>query len=312
LLVLILSHLTFDGWSTQVFQREFMDSYTALVAERPWLPPRVLEQHLKFAASEHQRVRSQQGNDAVAYWAREWTGMRGAQVRHGELPFARLKTGAARPAIRLERAAFDAAETRAIRRAIKRRGLTPSVFFRAAVAIALHHCTGKRQVAVWGNFANRANPSAEGMIGWCSNAHAIKTDVASNPTVDEFCQQVSLALRQAQQHEALPLPALWQIEGRCLELNDTRIVFDIQRALPRSNTDGVIAPLVMPGGREWIDLDIRVRDEESEFVVVLSYNSQKYDTNGVLRLQQSICDVVRRLSESIDCRTSDCADLVKV
>lgn len=311
LLLLLLSHMVCDGWSVSIFWREIEDIYTAALAGRA---PRLQEvgmQHSQFAAEEHAAVDHGLFTDSVAYWSRQWAQLGPALVRHRELPCAcHGASPLVPPAIRSERVALGAIIANALTQMCRTRNLTTFAVFRCAVAIVFHHLTSKGQVALWSNFLNRPSVSSQRMIGWCSNAHALMTDIGAARTCDHLARQIAAQMSQAHQHQRLSLPALWQILGRCLEGGDTRIVCDVQGRF-RAGGQGIMVPIGWARGREWTDLDVRLHETDAE--VVVTYDSNRYDATGVAAMARAIHHTLAAMTADMDSpidRTREAIDAV--
>ena len=302
MLVLTVSHLAVDGWSMQIIRRELRALYSGLRSGRKQVLPEPTAQHHDFAAWEQRCAAGGHFHRELAYWRGQWSEWPAAHIRHGELPFALAPAAGRRPLVRLVRVAFTPAETERIRSSAKELRATLYVLFRTVLAVQLYQYTGRRRIAFWANYANRRYRGAGSMIGWCSNRHSILVDLGGNPTGAELCARMSVAVREGAQHEALPLAHLWQTLGRRLDRVETRITFD---AWARLKGDDEFQPVTVIGGRQWKDLDVRVRDEGPNIAVEVSYNSARYDPVGVATMLCEFQRTAMLLVERADCRLAE-------
>ena len=212
---------------------------------------------------------------------------------------------------RQARASLSAKESALVRALGRTLHVTPYILFRTAVAIVIQNYTGKHRVAFWANFLNRRHPGMDCMIGWCSNRHLIGVEISGSTTGYELSQRVAMSIRQARQHEALPLAALWNRIWRNLNRNDTAITFDYlprQRGrLPGQRGAERLIEVVDVPRTQCIDLDIRVREEHSGFAVHAVYNCSRYDDRGVSRMLANVCDTASRLAADPNCQVSELA-----
>jgi hypothetical protein len=209
-----------------------------------------------------------------------------------------------------ERLAFTVDETEAVRTLIAHAQCTPYVLFRSVLTMALHYHTRKRRLAFWGNFTNRRNAEFVPTLGWHSNTHIVPVEIDSDMTCVSLCRRVARAVSEAQMHEALPLGALWQRLGRVLDNHTTRVNFDV---LPRRQHPAGSSPIevaILPGMFRGFDLDIRLWENCGTFVLVATFNGQRYAIDGVTALLASMRRIVMRIVENPDLRVSDCESLM--
>ena len=151
-LVLVMSHLVFDGWSVGVFERELASLYTSLRSGQPGELPTVPIQYPEFSEWENFQFHSGGFNREVLFWSRHWRDAAGTEIRHRDLPIAKT-VSRSRPVIRTESKSIDSQESAKIRETAARCGVTPNAFFRTAVAILLHAYCRKARLTTWANFS---------------------------------------------------------------------------------------------------------------------------------------------------------------
>lgn len=302
-LVLTMSHLAVDGWSMGVFTRELASIYEAKVSGAVSTLATVDVHYPDFAVWQHHQFRAGGFAAEEAYWRDQWTSLDGAGIRHRDIPFA----VSAAPGMNVSRLrlVLGAAESTAIKALLPRLPATPYTFFRTVMTIVLHHYTGKRRVAFWANFANRRHHVFAGMIGWCSNTHIVNVEVAPETMCAELCKQVSTAVMEAQTHEALPLPALWQRLGRLLDTHDSRINFDLLPKEQRREGRPFIEAITSVGPRAG-DLDVRVQEGDDGFALVATYNGYRYNPAGVGAMLASMRHVAATFAGAPETKVLDC------
>jgi hypothetical protein len=310
LLIILMSHLVADGWSVHVFQRELLALYEAHLNGQPRPPLPRVAQYPQFAVAQHREVMSGALAADAAYWLRQWTNMAGASISHQDIPFAR--TVIFRPTFAIARARLCPADSARVVEIAGKLRTTPYLLVRTAVAIVLHHYTGKPRVAFWANFANRRTTRLGNMIGWCANTHPVTVAVESSIRCTNLCRTVANATLECQAHEAIPLPAVWRLSGRNLAIaGDTRINFDGWPVLQPSEVQGTLTPVVIPGGRRWMDFDLRLRHDGSAFSLIATYNKGRYAEGGVTDMLASVERVVSAMAVDESATVESCEVLVK-
>ncbi|HET9385821.1 MAG TPA: condensation domain-containing protein, partial [Gemmatimonadales bacterium] len=306
LLVLGMSHLAVDGWSMGVFSREFVSIYEADVRGVVSSLPTVDVHSPDFAVWQQRQFRAGGFEPEEHYWRHQWATLDGAGIRHGDIPFAVSVPGMNMSQLRL---VLGTTESAAIQVLLARLPATPYTFFRTVMTIVLHYQTGKRRVAFWANFANRRQRAFAQMIGWCANTHVVIVEVTPEATCAELCRQVATAVSDAQAHEGLPLPALWQRLGRVLDTHDSRINFDLLPKQKPHDREASLEPVTSVSLRN-SDLDIRMQESMEGFTFVATFNSHRYRPEGVEAMLASMHRVAARLVDAPGSSVSDCARLV--
>jgi hypothetical protein len=296
--VAITSHLISDGWSMKVLLKEMWSAYDGIIAGRALELPEIAVHFPDFAAWETRQLRSGGFMPAIAYWKAQWTQMRDEPIRHHDLPFGLSAAQTDGVTATLHEMPFTPDESARLRTMMGRARITPYVFFRSAVSLLVHGCTGKPRLGMWANFLNRRYATTENTFGWCTNTHLLLTDLSAARTVLDFHRHVATTVSEAMQHQMLSLPALWRAIGRVLDTYGTRVNFDYgQRARLASHHALQLEPLMVSVGREWIDLDIRVRDDSVGFTVMVGHNPQRYDTAGITVLLAALHDLALWMAE---------------
>jgi hypothetical protein len=307
ILALTTSHLAMDGWSVRLFAREFMAVCVHEAEGTRCSLPMLQAQYVDFSAWQQRRFWSKQFAIEEEYWRRQWIAVGDDALHHRDIPFARSNGSGMDPRQVDEVLAVD--ESLHVKALVRRLNATPSTIFRTAMTIVLHHYTGRHHIAFWANFANRRHDAHMSVIGWYSNTHIVPVRFQSECTCRELIALVGNAIIDAQNHEALPLPALWQRLGQMLDRLDMRINFDALRRDIPTPSGALVTPLVAMGLRP-ADLDIRVSDNADAFVLIATYNRMRYQADGVRALLSSMRRIVSAIVEAPDTTVSECARFI--
>ena len=311
-ILIVASHLIFDGWSVHIFGKELGQLYNRLYGSGDCSLPPVPVQYPAFTTWEHCRLRSGASDGDVRFWLGHYIHAAKAAIRHHELPFALLQGQIARPSVCVLRSSLSADMTATIKRVASQCGLTPYVICRTAFAIVLHAYTRKSRLALWANFANRAFVGGHNLLGWCATTHLLLTDITNDPTWRELSEQLARQMAHARMHERLPISALWLRTGRRLDLGDTRVNFDVMPGAS-SRRDGtrndgeVFEQVIVSGGREWMDLDVRISVQADRYSFVVMFNAVRYSRGGVMEMLAHLSGVLSIMLND-NCRISHCVD----
>jgi hypothetical protein len=143
------------------------------------------------------------------------------------------------------------------------------------------------------------------MISSCAHPHIVPIDVSRNSTVLELCRVVALRLAEAQRHEALSEAALPLLGVPRFTTGNMRIAFDAWPASRRRSTDSVMEPILVAGGRQWVDLSVRFRDEGETFALYVTYNNRRHGASGVISMLDDLVQLVSSLTITAKRRVSE-------
>ena len=298
-LVLIMSHLVADAWSLRVVARELEALYAHYALGTPCSLPSPETEFADFALGEARRFLSARPTVEGLYWADIWSSIAPHHIRRDELPFSRTTTTDVCHDSGYQMLSFDEYRTTQIREFATRRRVTLHSVFRTAMTIVLHYYTQREVVALWGNFANRRNLVVERTIGWFAQRHLVVASIRHQSAWLDVLRSVAGHLHAAQQHESLPLVALWIRIGKELDNCDTSITFDFLPSGRRSRFQ-LFTPIPLTRLTGSRDLDVRIRDAGSVLSIVGHYNPQKYTRDGIARMMSDLKSTVLHMVDAPD------------
>ncbi|MCX4388039.1 amino acid adenylation domain-containing protein [Micromonospora peucetia] len=199
-LLFVVHHIAFDGWSWGVLARELHALYEAFVTGRPSPLPPLPVQYADFAAWQRENWLSGPHVDAqVGYWRERLSGL-------GPLD---LPTDRPRPAH--WQAAGDgltftvpADLATALTRLGADRGATPFMVFLAAFQLLLGRYAGQTDVAVGVSVAGRHEVELEDLIGLFVNTVVLRADLAGPASFHDLLDQVRTTTLDAYDNQQVP------------------------------------------------------------------------------------------------------------
>jgi amino acid adenylation domain-containing protein len=202
-LIVVVHHIVFDGWSARVLLREIAVLYDAEVTGRAPELPELPVQFADFAMWERERLSGPVLDELIDHWRRTLAGC----------PNLQLPTDRPRPAVMtheggVERVNLGAEAAAALRAVSSQEGTTPVVVLMAAFLVLLHRYTGQDDVVVGTLSANRGRTELAGLIGYLVNTLPIRADLSGDPTFGELIAQVRDATIAAYAHQELPFAKL--------------------------------------------------------------------------------------------------------
>jgi amino acid adenylation domain-containing protein len=196
-LLLVLHHIVFDGWSISLLLSELSELYRAMTsgagAELPELPI----QYGDFAA--WQREQADGHADGLAYWRTTLAGAPPETTLIPDRPRAQQQAAGGRVQIEIDRATVDRAAAVA-----GRERATLFMVLLAAFATLLRRHTSQDDVVIGTPTAGRPRLELEPLIGCFANTVVLRTDVGGNPSFRELVGRVRAVALGAFEHEEIP------------------------------------------------------------------------------------------------------------
>jgi amino acid adenylation domain-containing protein len=207
-LLIVVHHTVFDGWSAGVLIRELAALYGQEAAGEPAALPELPVQFADYALWERARLRGATLAGLTEYW----------QAAMGGFETLQLPTDRPRPVLDsfaggLAQRMTDLDLLNGLREVSRQAGTTLFVTVLAGLQALLHRYTGQTDVVVGTVSANRTRPEVESLIGFLVNTLPIRADLSGDPTFTELLGRVSRATVGAYGHQDLPFGKLVETLG---------------------------------------------------------------------------------------------------
>ncbi|WP_438025454.1 amino acid adenylation domain-containing protein [Sorangium sp. So ce233] len=202
-LAVALHHIAADGWSLAVLVDDLIAAYRALSegAAPEQAPPAL--QYADYAIWQRQHLPGAVWQRQMAYWRQQLAGTATSLVLPGARPDPAPERRAARLRRLVPRPVADALQRRA-----EQRGATLFMVLYAALNVVLHQQTGRGDLLVGTDVANRHVGETEGMVGFFVNQLALRCRVDGGQRFAELLEACKRAALDAYQHQDLPFDAL--------------------------------------------------------------------------------------------------------
>jgi hypothetical protein len=200
LFILTMHQIVCDGWSMQIFLREFSVLYEAFSRKRLPSLPALAFQYVDFAVCQRRWLQGKVLESALSYWKKQLG---------NSLPILNLPKDHSRPALQSFRGARHSVElaeplTEALKDLSRREGVTLFMTLVAAFKSLLYRYTGQEDVAVGFPIANRDWAGTAELIGLFVNTLVLRTDLSGLPTFKELLFRVRDVSLAAYAHQDLP------------------------------------------------------------------------------------------------------------
>ncbi|HEX6288305.1 MAG TPA: condensation domain-containing protein, partial [Herpetosiphonaceae bacterium] len=290
ILVLVIHHSIFDGWSQSVLLRELSALYQGFVQHDPVaLGPVGTPLPLQYAD--------------YAVWQRAW--LQGA-VLEQQLDYWRqqladlapldLPTDRPRPATPSDRGAHTgflvpAALTSELHRLSQQAGTTLYMTLLAALQTLLYRYSGQTDIAIGTPIAGRVRPELESLIGFFVNTLVLRTDLAGNPSFAALLERVRAVCLAAYAHQDVPFELLVEAVQPERDLSRTplfQVMFIFQNT-PRTTIalpDLTFEPLAVESQTAKFDLTLTLSETPDGLRGQIGYHTELFDAATIERLAE--------------------------
>ncbi|HYT22705.1 MAG TPA: amino acid adenylation domain-containing protein [Candidatus Polarisedimenticolia bacterium] len=304
-LVLVLHHIIFDGWSRGVLDQEISIAYEALsCGQSPSLPALSL-QYADFAQWQRQHLRGEALEGQLAYWKKQLE----------TLSILQLPNDRPRPAIQTSRGArqsFTLPEdlVEGLKMLGRQEGVTLFMTLLAAYQTLLGRYTGQNDIAIGAPISGRDRSEFESLIGLFLNMLVLRTDLSGNPTFRELLCRARKVCLEAYANQDVPFEELVQ-ELQPLRSLSHNPLFQVTFALQNSPTSllkltGMTArDLNLGSGIATFDLHLFMVEDETTLSGWLIYNTDLFDAASIARMVRHFQMILEAVVANPDQHISD-------
>ncbi|HYG61719.1 MAG TPA: condensation domain-containing protein [Thermoanaerobaculia bacterium] len=301
-----MHHIVSDAWSMGVLVRELSVLYQAFAAGRPSPLPELPMQYAELVRWQRGRLEGE-GLERLLNWWRERLA--------GAPEVVEVPTDLPRPAVRCFRGGLRVRQLPpALAAAAARLGgeqsATLFIVLLAAFELLLHARTGRSDLVVGVDVANRTRPEAEAIIGLFVNQLVLRVGLQGDPPFLELLERVRETAAGAYAHQDLPFGHLVEelAPERSLSRNPLfQVMFGLYNVpAPAAEEGGLeVRPLELEAGAAVFDLSLYVQESAEGLACRLGYDSDLYTPATAERLLEDYELLLRWALEAPEARVSE-------
>ncbi|PWN68629.1 hypothetical protein C1631_018305, partial [Chryseobacterium phosphatilyticum] len=202
-LSVVIHHIAFDGWSTDIFLKELISIYNTIKEGKPHELPALKIQYKDFALWQRNYLTGEKLDQQIGYWKDKLSGFQNLD----------LATDFKRPAqISYEGEniyfSLDAEQTKKLKNLSKDLGVSLYSILLGGYYLTLSAYSGQDDIIVGSPIANRHHAGLEDMIGFFVNTLALRETIDPNQQIKDFILQVAQSVTEAQSYQDLPFEKL--------------------------------------------------------------------------------------------------------
>jgi amino acid adenylation domain-containing protein/non-ribosomal peptide synthase protein (TIGR01720 family) len=208
MLVAVVHHIAFDGWSMSIMIAELTELYQSKIANRPARCKELPVQYADYAIWQRKYQADEIMHSKIDYWKQKLRNMEPLK----------LQTDYPRPA---EQSIQGAVVTRILEKELRdalvelsqQQGVTLFMLLLAAFKVLLYRYTGQSDIYVGCPVAGRQRQEVEGLIGFFVNTLVLRSAVNGTNSFDTFLQQVKQTALDAYANQEVPFEKVVEVVG---------------------------------------------------------------------------------------------------
>ena len=284
ILLLVLPHITSDGWSMVILCQELMALYDSLLHDQPCPLPDLPIQYADYAVWQREWLQGELLDRQLSYWSRTLA----------EISDLNLPTDRSRPALPSCRNGAQTAKypqhlTNQLNNLARTERATLFITLLAAFNALLYRYTGQNDIAVGCPIANRRYVELERLIGFFANTLVFRNSLSGNPTFRELIARVREVALGAYEHQDVPFEKLVDElqPDRDLSRNPLfQVTFQL-RNFPRQLVQPLeitAEPFELRSGIAKFDLSLAMTDDEDGLKTEIEYNPDLFEPATITRI----------------------------
>lgn len=283
-LIFVVHHIIFDGWSAGVLIPELFMLYNNIVHNQPAALPEPPIQYTDYAVWQRAAL-PEISERQLAYW----TAQLAQAPAHLDLPIDRP-----RPPVRSGHGSsvafgLPAALTEAIHTLSRQHNVTPFVTLLAAFNVLLYRYTAQTDILIGTPVAGRNRSELEGMVGVFTNTLVLRSRLDGSQTFQALLQHVHQTVMGAFAHQELPFETLVEKLQPARDLSSTplfQVLFDLQKSPPSPALPaGLTANFAkVHTGTAKFDLSLLMVESEKGLAGEFEYSTDLFDAATIARL----------------------------
>ena len=203
ILILNLHHIVSDGWSMNIFIREFVTQYQALLeGKQDPLPPLAI-QYADYAEWQRKWLQCNSTNNQLIYWQQQLTDISEVHSLPLDYPRPTVKSHVGDTVS----STFSTNLSQQLRQYANDKKITLYMLLHAALGLVLARHSNNHDIVIGSPMANRLQTEVEPLIGFFVNTLVLRTD-SRVQNLDDYLMHVKAVNLAAQANQDIPFEQL--------------------------------------------------------------------------------------------------------
>lgn len=306
ILSVIVHHIIFDGWSTDILSRELLTAYQQKAEGKPLRLPTLKWQYKDYAKSQKEDGYLKRVDDELKYWTQQLAGA----PETVNFPFDFSRPAKAGHEGRQKQIVLDKEKTEALRAFSLKEKSTAFMTMLAVYQILLEQYTGQRDIVLGVPVAGRNDAKFEQVIGFFVNVLAIrlKTD-GEDPSFRDILKSASETAVDAYAHQDVSYDLL--VETLCPNRDSWALPYSqmmfIYQNTPMTNLNmaGIsIEPVRLDCNVSKVDLTVELVETPEQIQIIFEYNKGIFKDETISRMMAHYTYLLDIVLENPEARLS--------
>ncbi|MFQ3191132.1 MAG: amino acid adenylation domain-containing protein, partial [Paraglaciecola sp.] len=304
IMVLVIHHIIADGWSIQVFLKEFTEQYQAIITDEKLVLPELAIQYADYAVWQRNWLQADELDKQLSYW----------QAHLGDKqPVLRMKTD--KP--RLMAAEYTQAShswvlpseiAHKLSAVASEHQSTVFMALLSAFQTLLYRYTGQEDLRVGVPTANRHRSEVAGVIGFFVNTQVLRGVVNSRMPLHKVLAQVKAAALGAQANQELPFEKLVEALHPERSLNHTPL-FQVMHNHQQNDGYSFLSEMSglelseyeLGGKAAQFELTLETTEtEQGDVFIRFNYAKELFATETIVLMGEYYQRIVQAFAENIE------------
>ncbi len=310
-LLLTMHHIVSDGWSMGVLVRELCALYEAFLqgGESPLAPLAV--QYADYAQWQREHLAGEVLKQQLQYWREQLA---------GAPALLEFPTDRPRPAVQSFRGARESVRlgaelTRELQALSRAEGVTLFMTLLAGFAVLLWRCTGRQDIVVGTDVANRNRKETEGLIGFFINQLVLRVDLSGNPTGSQLLSRVREITLGAYDRQDVPFDKVVETVRPARSLQYSPL-FQIKLCLQNMRPEKIdlrglsLSLLKNESTTSQLDFTLNLVEDEQELKGIAEYNTDIFNSGTIQRLLERFKFVLSCIARNKELRLDELTKVI--
>jgi amino acid adenylation domain-containing protein len=302
-LLFTMHHIISDAWSRGVIVREVSALYESFSSGSASPLPPLRIQYSDFARWQREWLQGEVFNQQLDYWKKQLDGATQVLQLPTDLPRPSAQTfrGA------VETLTLDKGLTAELEALGRREGATLFMVIAAAFQTLLSYCTGKQDIVIGTDIANRKKTETEGLIGFFVNQLPLRGDLSGNPAFRQSLARLREVALGAYLNQDLPFEKLVEElkperDLEFLPLFQVKLVYQ-NVPMPSAEFSSLsLEPLEFSDGQTKFDLTLFLYEPDGQIRISLEYKTDLFVPRTARRMLNNFNRILEIIAEQPDIR----------
>ncbi|MFK7002139.1 amino acid adenylation domain-containing protein, partial [Flavobacterium oreochromis] len=299
ILLIIMHHIISDGWSLEVFAKDFFAIYNNKNSHHL---DGLSIQYKDYAVWQQNRIGSNGLKEDKEYWL---------AVFSEEIPVLQLPSFKPRPKVKNGNGStiltqFSSSSLSKFQKVCQDNHATLFMGLKTLVDVLLFKYTNQKDIIIGTPIANRELQELENQIGFYANTLALRTKVEKNQSFLSLLQSNKTQLLEAYKHQEYPFDEL--VSNLKFPYDSSRNpLFDVMISLQEKSDSGVIAlenttikKIIPQDETSKFDLTFSFHQEDDKLNLELNYDSDIYEEFFIKNLIAHFSNILEKVAKNTD------------